>query len=174
MMHRFRLNVAGQADTVWREFKPMMSALRDESIGGPFETPCTSYVSDVDDPHFGQAMYFGLSGSTDWIIEVFQSIAGVRLNLHDPSIPALSISPNLPALLKDSITFRRRLFVRTDNGEYAVIPFTLRVRREGDGGKLASTRIHINGQEVDEAAVQDLHAYAGKGVEMDIVRTYTR
>ncbi|MEN6358013.1 MAG: hypothetical protein ABFD83_13125 [Armatimonadota bacterium] len=172
MMHRFRLNVAGQADTVWREFKPMMSALRDESIGGPFETPCTSYVSDVDDPHFGQAMYFGLSGSTDWIIEVFQSIAGLRLNLHDPSVPDLTVSPNLPAMLKDNITFRRRLFIRTDNGEYTVMPFTLRVRREGDGDRLASSRILINGQEVDEAAVRDLISYSGKGIEMEIVRTY--
>lgn len=173
MMHRFRINVPDQVDTVWKQFKPMMSALRDESIGGPFETPCTSYVSDVDDPHFGQAMYFGLSGSTDWIIEVFQSIAGLRLSIHDSSLPDLTISPNLPALLKDNITFRRRLFTRKDNGEYEIIPFTLRVRREGDGDRLVTTRILINGQEVDKAIVQDVMLYAGSEIEVVIARLYT-
>jgi hypothetical protein len=107
MMHRYRMRLPGQADTVWREFKPVMSALRDETICGPFETPCTSYASDPDDPHFGKGMYFGLSGSTDWIVEIFHEVAGLRLALHDPSQPAVRVTPNLPATLNETLTFRR-------------------------------------------------------------------
>jgi len=146
MMHRFRLSAAGQADTVWKQFKPMMSALRDETLAGPFETPATSYVSDKDDPHFAKGMYFGLSGSVDWIVEVFHKLAGLSFSLHDPSQPAIRVEPNLPAAMEHAMTFRRMVHCSTGPGTYRAIPLQVEIAREGGGKKLLKQVIFINGK----------------------------
>lgn len=155
MMHHYRLSVAGQADTVWRNFKPMISAMRDEGIAGPFETPCTSYVSDKDDPHFGKAMYFGLSGSIDWIAEFFHKIAGIRFALHDSSQPALSLHPDLPSDLKGNYGFKRYIH-RFDGKGYQKIPLTVQIGRTGKGSKITGTRILVNGVPSEKAEVHSL------------------
>jgi hypothetical protein len=156
MMHRFRLSVPGQADVVWRQFKPMMSALRDESIAGPFETPSTSYVSDKDDPHFGKGMYFGLSGSVDWIVEVFHKVAGITFALHDPSQPAVRVEPNLPDALDHQLTLRRIVHCATGAGTYRQVPLQVEIAREGAGRTLLGKVITINGERREKAEVAKL------------------
>lgn len=149
MMHRFRLAQPGQADAAWEQFLPMLSATRDEGLAGPFEMPSTSYASDRDDPHFGKGMYFGLSGSTDWIIEYVQEMAGLELSLHDARRPALRVVPRLPAALGGELTLRRVLHVAHDRG-YRRVPLTVAIRR----GKAA--RISINGAVAAQAEVASL------------------
>jgi hypothetical protein len=168
--HRFRLDVPGQADRVWRQFQPMMSALRDESVGGPFETPCTSYVSDPADPHFGQGMYFGLSGSVDWIVEIFQRMAGVELALHDPDLPDVCVEPELPAQLGDQMTFRRVVHVAEGPGRYRQVPLTVIIRRRGGTRRPLPPRVRINGRRADEAVVESLAGV--KKVRIEIDRVY--
>ena len=170
MMHRFRLSVPGQADVVWKQFKPMMSALRDETIAGPFESPTTSYVSDKDDPHFGKGMYFGLSGSVDWIVEVFHKIAGVTLALHDPDQPALCVEPNLPAALDHTLTFRRTVHVATGPGAYRPIPLQVEIAREGRGKSLREQVVTINGERVEKAEVATLDTL--DRIDVKIVRRF--
>jgi len=130
-----------------------MSALRDDSIAGPFETPSTSYVSDKDDPHFGKGMYFGLSGSVDWIVEVFHKIAGLQLALHDPDQPAVKIEPNLPAALDHTLTLRRVVHAATGPGLFRPIPLQLDIAREGQGKRLLEKVITINGERKDKAEI---------------------
>ncbi|OGJ90399.1 MAG: hypothetical protein A2268_13485 [Candidatus Raymondbacteria bacterium RifOxyA12_full_50_37] len=154
-MHLFRLGIDGQADTVWEQFKPIMSALRDESLAGPFETPCTSYVSDKEDPHFGKGMYFGLSGSTDWIIEIFHRIAGITFALHNKSIPAISIAPNLPEEMKETFILKRLVHAWTGKG-YQKIPLTLTLARKGKGKKQTDRIIVINGIKLENPEVWNL------------------
>lgn len=156
MMHRFRQDLPESADIVWKQFKPMMSALRDESIAGPFETPCTSYVSDKDDPHFGKAMYFGLSGSVDWIVEVIHRVVGLSLNLHDPDQPAVSVEPNLPAALDHTLTFRRIVHVATGAGEFRKVPLQIAIRRQGKGKTVVGREIKINGAPASKAEIASL------------------
>lgn len=156
MMHRFRLSIPGEADRAWKQFKPMMSALRDEHLCGPFETPSTSYVSDKDDPHFGKGMYFGLSGSVDWIVEVFHKIAGLTFELHNPDAPAIRLNPNLPSDLKGEMTLRRLVHQASPDGRYRRIPLNVTIRRQGRGNRLEQTRVKINGQLVDTAEIRSL------------------
>jgi len=170
-MHRFRLDLPGQADKVWEQFQWIMSAMRDESLAGPFETPCTSYASDKDDPHFGKGMYFGLSGSVDWIIEVFQKIAGVELGLHDDGRPTIRVTPRLPKAVDQTLTFKRVIHYALPGGGYRQIPFTLNLRREGTGRRLVDTIIRINGRRSDKAEVQDLRGL--KRVTIDMTYVYS-
>lgn len=169
-MHNFRMNVEGEQDTAWSQFKPMMSAMRDESIGGPFETPCTSYVSDARDPHFGKAMYFGLSGSTDWIVEIFHKVAGVTFALHDPARPALSVAPRLPAVVGETLRFRRVIHLALPKGGYRAIPFTLNITRKGPGKIRTGVRVTLNNREVPVAEVRDLAPF--RKIDMDITYLY--
>ena len=155
MMHRYRLNVVGQADTAWQQFKPMISAMRNEDIAGPFETPCTSYVSDKDDPHFGKAMYFGRTGSIDWIIELFHEIAGIRLALHDEDQPALSVHPKLPKDMQGQFSLKRFIHVHEGSG-YRRIPLTVKLTRKGVGETVLASQIFINGKESVAAEVMSL------------------
>jgi hypothetical protein len=150
MMHRFRVLLPGQADQAWRQFKPMVSATRDESLAGPFEMPATSYASDPADPHFGKGMYFGMSGSTAWIIEFLQSIAGLELNLHDDALPALRFTPRLPKELGEALTLQRAIWVAQPGGQYKRIPLKLEIR-PGRG-----THVTVNGKPVDKAEVRSL------------------
>jgi len=172
MMHRFRLNVPGQVDTVWKQFKPIMSAMRDESLAGPFEMPSTSYASDPDDPHFGKGMYFGLSGSTDWIMEVFHSVAGFHLALHDSRQPALRIAPNLPAEIGQTLLFKRLIHLAQHGGGYRVIPFTLNIRKEGNGKQAVGTNITINGRPAPRAEIADLAGL--EKVDVQITYVYAK
>lgn len=155
-MHRYRLLLPHQADQVWQQFKPIMSAMRDESIAGPFETPCTSYVSNPEDPHFGKGMYFGLSGSVDWIVQIIQAVAGVKLALHDEREPDVRVEPNLPRELDETLTFRRIIHRALPDGGYRRIPFTLHVRKQGTGPRAGKTMITVNGRTSDKAELRDL------------------
>ena len=130
----------------------------------------TSYASDVDDPHFGKGMYFGLSGSTDWIIEVFHAVAGFDLALHDRRRPALRITPNLPSEIDQTLTFKRMIHLAQSGGGYRQIPFTLNICREGKGKKQVGTRVTINGQSTGRAEVQDLSAMDKVDVEIVYVQ----
>ncbi len=118
--------------------------------------PSTSYASDVDDPHFGKGMYFGLSGSTDWIMEVFHKVAGFDLALHDSRRPALRIAPNLPREIDQTLTFKRMIHVAQPGGGYRQIPFTLDIRKEGAGKRQTDMKVTINGQPADYPEVTDL------------------
>ena len=153
MMHRFRALIPGETDKAWQQFKPIVSAMRDAALAGPFEMPSTSYASDEADPHFGKGMYFGLSGSTDWIIEFFQYIAGLELALHDDRLPAVRVTPRLPGELGGELTLRRLIHVACPEGGYRQIPLALRIRK-ADARHTASTC--INGSRVATPAVEKL------------------
>jgi len=163
-MHYYRLGIPGQEDTTWKQFKPMISALRDESIAGPFETPCTSYVSDPADPHFGKAMYFGLSGSIDWLVEFFQRIAGVKLALHDSAQPDLVIDPRLPKTLKETLTFKRIIHCKKDGKDFKKIPLTVKLSRSPVSTKKV---IKINGEAADKAEVLEVAGF--KEIKVEII-----
>ncbi|MGD0088666.1 MAG: hypothetical protein ABSE73_01995 [Planctomycetota bacterium] len=170
MMHRHRLAVPGQAGRAWEQFKRIVSAARDESLAGPFEMPCTSYASDRDDPHYGKGMYFGLSGSADWIIEFFQALAGLKLSLHDNTQPALQVTPLLPAELGETLTFRRSIHLALPTGGYRRIPFELNIKSEGKGDTLRETLITINGKRAEAAEVRSLENMQ----RVDMAITYRR
>ncbi|MFH0939314.1 MAG: hypothetical protein V1899_08545 [Planctomycetota bacterium] len=169
-MHAFRLLVPGEADTVWRQFKPMLSAMRDEKLGGPFESAACSYQTEKQDPHFGQGMYFGLSGTVDWMIEFFQSLVGLELNLIDPRQPAVRLQPRLPKELGDTLTFKRIIHVSQQSGGYRQIPLTLDFSREGQGSVLRETRTRINGLRAPAPEVRDLKRY--KSLHIEVTRVY--
>ena len=155
-MHRFRLNVAGQADKVWQQFKPSLSVTRDESIGGPFEMTSNSFASDPEDPHYGKGMYFGLSGSIDWMIEIFQKMAGVELALHDERKPDISIKPVLPGDVGGCMTFKRLIFKILPGGTYKKIPLTIQTKKASPQKQPGIT---INGKLVKEACIHDVSVY---------------
>lgn len=160
MAHYFRLLVPGQAETVWRQFKPVMSASRDESLCGPFDTPCCSYAADKDDPHFGKGMYFGLSGSMDWIIEFFHRLAGLKLDLNNPSKPDLVIEPALPpTLAADGLTLKRVVFQWLGSQGYREIPLSVSI---SSGKRFSAT---VNGKPVAAVEINNLSDYD----ELDII-----
>jgi uncharacterized pyridoxamine 5'-phosphate oxidase family protein len=114
--------------------------------------PSTSYASDEKDPHFGKGMYFGLSGSTDWIVEFLQHIAGVELALHDDRQPAVRVTPRLPQALGGKLTFRRIVHAAKTGGGYHRIPLTLEINTTGKKESV----VKINGKLVPSAEVQSL------------------
>jgi hypothetical protein len=115
--------------------------------------PSTSYAADAADPHFGKGMYFGLSGSTDWIVEFFQHLAGLELALHDPRRPAVRVTPRLPAELGGELTLRRLIHVAQPGGGYRVIPLTLSVRPARPG---ETPGVTINGRPAPTAELASL------------------
>ena len=131
---------------------PMLSAMRDASIAGPFETPCTSYVSDPTDPHFGKAFYFGLSGSIDWLVDIFQKMAGITLNIHNPAMPDLIVKPTLSNALKGEMTFKRIIHKSIGNGKYKTIPLTVEIKPCGN----SAPSVIINGKKQEEAQITSL------------------
>ena len=169
-MHRFRLSLGGQADAVWRQFKPIMSAMRDPAPGGPFEMPCTSYASDKADPHFGEGMYFGLSGSTDWIVEVFQRIAGLELALHDPAAASVRVEPNLPAAAGGALTLRRVIHYALPGGGYRRIPLEIDIRPQVGRRAGEAAVVKINGRRAAKAEVADLKDIRRLRIEISMPR----
>ena len=167
-MHKFRFDVPGEANTTWKQFLPLMSALRDESINGPFEMPCTSYASDSADPHFGSAMYFGLSGSTDWIVEIFNKVAGLELALHNSELPDIKVSPNLPDIMEHEFSFERIIHKAQSSGKYKKIPVRITVSKSGTGNVVCDTKITVNGRKALAAEVKKLGTM--KQVEIEIIR----
>ncbi len=161
MMHVYRLLADGEADDVWGQFKPMLSAFRGEEICGPFDMPCTSYVADRDDPHYGKGMYFGLSGSTDWLIRFFEQIAGVSLNLHDSKLPDLTVEPKLPTDLGENLQFSRVIHVRKGSGGYKLAPLTVNIGRKKNE---EHPRLYVNGELCPEGCVRD----AGKFERIEV------
>ncbi len=164
MMHSFRLDIPHQADRVWKQFMPMLSAMRDTAIAGPFETPCTSYVSDPTDPHFGKAFYFGLSGSIDWIVDIFEKMAGLELGLHDARQPDLAIRPTLPRTLSGHMTYRRIIHCATGKGKFREIPLTVSLKPRG---KLTPS-VKINGKRKKDAVLASLKGLKQIHVEMQV------
>jgi hypothetical protein len=171
-MHKFRLNIPEQANKVWEQFKPMLSVGRDEHIGGPFDMTSNSYASDEADPHFGAGMYFGLSGSVDWIIEFMQTLSGLRLALHDDTQPDIRINPILPDALQSQFTFKRIIHKKTTDG-YRSVPLTIRIERQGNGHQLTEEKTFINEKQVEDRLIRDvsecesldvhiIHFYEGK------------
>ncbi|MCY3023861.1 MAG: hypothetical protein NTW87_33195 [Planctomycetota bacterium] len=122
------------------------------------------------DPHYGKGMYFGLSGSTDWIVEIFQAVAGLRLALHDDAQPALKVTPQLPAELGGTLTFRRTIHRALPAGGYSHIPFELTIQSEGTGGALRQTLITVNGARSDAAEVWSLDGIQRVNMAITYVR----
>ena len=168
-MHCFRMNVAGEADKVWQQMSPILSVTRDETIGGPFESPSNSYASDKADPHFGKGMYFGLSGQVDWLVEVFQKVAGVELALHDDARPDVSVRPRLPAALAEQLVFRRVIHQVQDGGGYRQIPLTVEIGRIGKGRNIKEPMIKVNGKVVSAAEVKKLEGLDSVKIEITYV-----
>ena len=158
-MHYFRLSLPQEAGRVWEQFTPILSVSQDENIGGPFDMTSNSYISDPADPHFGEGMYFGLSGSVDWIVELFQKIAGVELALHDDRLPAVAIHPRLPSQFQENFTFRRIVHQALPKDGYRSIPLTVEFKRTGDGDSLKSTILLLNGKPQEKMEVQSLSEY---------------
>ncbi|MFC1582011.1 GH36-type glycosyl hydrolase domain-containing protein [Planctomycetota bacterium] len=169
MMHLFRLRLPNQADKVWKQFKPIMSVMRDEDLCGPFEMPSTSYASDKADPHFGAGMYFGLSGSTDWIVNIFEKVAGLHLKLHDAALPDLTVCPNLPKEINEQLTFKRFIHQAERGGMYRKIPLTIKIDRKGSG-KLIRTDIKVNGKKADKAEIQSLKGLKKVNINITYIR----
>jgi cellobiose phosphorylase len=153
MMHRYRALSPDGADAAWSQFKPMVSALRDESLAGPFDMPATSYASDPADPHFGKGMYFGLSGSTDWIIDYLQDLVGLELALHDDRKPDVRVCPRLPRELGGKAVLRRVLHVALTDGSYRRIPAVIELKSAAKHGRPS---ILINGATAKAAEVESL------------------
>ncbi len=163
MMHRFRLPFRDRTDEIWEQFKPIISALRDENLCGPFEMPSTSYSSDPQDPHYGKGMYFGLSGSTDWIVEIIQSIAGLEINHLDRSGKLLSVSPTLPGAFEGTLRFGRVIHL-AEKSSFRKIPFSLEISKTG---KNRRQEILINGKKAQETVLRSLNGL--KKIEIKIV-----
>jgi hypothetical protein len=170
MMHRNRLAIPGQAARVWRQFPAVMSAMRDEGIAGPFESPTNCYVADRTDPHFAKGMYFGLSGSVDWIVEILQKTAGLELSLHDRSKPDLRVEPNLPEELGGELRLRRVVHCTPRDGGWRQVPVEVIVRRSGRGPRVVDRQVLVNGQVADQPEVRDLSRC--KRVTIEITSVY--
>jgi len=114
-------------------------------------------------------MYFGLSGSVDWMVEIFQKMAGLELALHDDSQPAVRVRPTLPAQLEDAITFKRIIHQALPSGGYRRIPLTIQTRRKGHGARLVDTRVRVNGKRQAVAEIQELNGFDRLNIEITYV-----
>lgn len=127
-MHYFRSLIDGEKNNAFRNFIPVMSASRqDNFLGGPFDMPSTSYASDKNDPHYGMGMYFGLSGSAVWIIEYFEKMIGIELNLASTNKPDLEITPRIPDDLKGNFKYHRIIHRSIGPGIYKKIPLQIEI-----------------------------------------------
>jgi cellobiose phosphorylase len=151
-LHFFRLGIDNNTDKIWKQFMPMLSVNRDESLCGPFETMTTSYVSDRDNPHFGKGMYFGLSGSIGWIVDFFQKMVGLELNLHDPSLPDLSLSPHISFATFSAIKYKTVIHINRLGEEKRHIPLTIEIKKSNDGKPITE----INGIKIGKSGIKNL------------------
>jgi hypothetical protein len=127
-MHYFRSLIDGEKNNAFHNFIPVMSASRqDDFLGGPFDMPSTSYAADKNDPHYGMGMYFGLSGSVVWIIEYFEKMFGIELNLSRPDKPDLEINPRIPEGLKGNLKYQRIIHRAIGPGIYKKIPLQIEI-----------------------------------------------
>lgn len=156
MMHFFRFGVPGQADTAWEQFKPVLSSARGPELCGPFDQTSNSYACDADDPHCGAGMNFGLSGSMDWMFDLLESVAGLKLALHDPKQPDLRVEPNLPSSFGGRYSLRRILHKADGRGGFRAVPLNLTIAPATAGGTVGAT---LNGQPVARAEVADIAAH---------------
>lgn len=167
-MHRYMLELPSEIDTCYRNFQPILSVMRDENMGGPFETPTNSYASDKDDPHFGKGMNSGLSGTIDWMVEYFETLAGLRLNLADASKPDVTIDPRLPSAFKKTMNYKRIIHVADDiaAGGYRQIPVEVDITCKGDAAKASERTIHVNGKKTDKATIDSLEGFDTLKIEV--------
>ena len=137
-MHCFRSRVPGEAENAFRALAPVLSVKRaDGALGGPFDSPANSYASDPDDPHFGMGMNFGLSGSTAWLVEYFESLAGIEISLADPANQYVKICKEPPDFSGD-LDYQRVIHRYRSPGDYEKIPLAISQR---------TGKIFINGSE---------------------------
>lgn len=130
-MHSFRRSLPGETLPSFHSIGPVLSVLRkDNALGGPFDSPANSYASDKDDPHYGNGMNFGLSGSTAWLVEYFEGLAGVTLDLSDPEDPWLQIAPAPLQDTEDTIEYTRPIRWRQPDGTYSALPLHLIQKHE--------------------------------------------
>ncbi len=156
MMHFFRFGVPGQADTAWEQFKPVLSIARGPELCGPFDQTSNSYACDPDDPHCGAGMNFGLSGSMDWMFDLLEMIAGLKLALHDPGQPDLRIEPGLPSSFGGRYCLRRILHKADGRGGFVAVPLNVTITPVAAGETAGVT---LNGRPVTRAEVADIAAY---------------
>lgn len=169
MMHRNRLAIASEAEEVWQQFPMVMSAMRDESICGPFDMPTNSCVADRTDPHFGKGMYFGLSGSVDWIVGILERTAGLELALHDDRKPDLQVDPRMPTSLGSEIRYRRVVHHSPRVGVWKEVPVEVIIRRSGKGSKVVKQSAIINGKPVPAPEIEDIRKLKKACIEVDLV-----
>jgi hypothetical protein len=169
MMHLVRLGIPGQADVAWKQFKLVMSSMRQEDLCGPFDMPATSYGAAPGDPHFGKGMYFGLSGSTDWIVQIYERVAGLELNLADKNHPDVLVAPNLPRELGGQVRLCRKIHQALPGGGYRVIPLEIVVNRSGSGRREIERRIKINGRRAEQAQVASIAGLKRLRIEIDLL-----
>ncbi len=172
MMHHNRLAIPGQNEKVWQQFPLVMSAMRGEDICGPFESPTNCYGADPTDPHFAKGMYFGLSGSVDWIVEILQNTAGLKLALHDRSKPDIHVEPNMPESLGGELRLRRLVHCTPRKGVWRRVPLEIVLRRTGSGPRMVDRTVLINGKPAAEPEVRNLAKF--KKVSIEITSTYRR
>ncbi len=156
MMHFFRFGVPGQTDTAWEQFKPVLSSARGPELCGPFDQTSNSYACDPDDPHCGAGMNFGLSGSMDWMFELLESIAGLKLALHDPAQPDLRIEPRLPDSFGGRYFLHRVLHKADGRGGFTAVPLDLTIVPVAAGDAAGAT---LNGRPIERPEVADVAAH---------------
>jgi hypothetical protein len=97
-----------------------------------------------------------LSGSMDWMFELLESVAGLKLALHDPAQPDLRIEPNLPASFRGQYSLRRILHKADGRGGFTAVPLNLTIAPVAAGEAVGVT---LNGRPVARAEVADLAAH---------------
>ena len=146
-MHCFRSHVPGEAENAFRALAPVLSVKRaDGSLGGPFDSPANSYASDPDDPHFGAGMNFGLSGSTAWLVEYFENLAGIEISLANPANQHVKIREEPTDFLGD-LDYQRVIHRHCSPGDYEKIPLTIS-RRNG--------KVFLNGAECPPGSLHSI------------------
>ena len=85
---------------------------------------------------------------------------------------SVRVRPNLPSEIDETLSFRPIIHCALPGGGYRQIPFSLDIRRRGDGKKRKRTLIKVNGKRAEKAEVWDL---AGcRRVRIEIVGVYGR
>ena len=134
----------------------MLSIARGPELCGPFDQTSNSYACDPDDPHCGAGMNFGLSGSMDWMFDLLEMIAGLKLALHDPGQPDLRIEPGLPSSFGGRYCLRRILHKADGRGGFVAVPLNVTITPVAAGETAGVT---LNGRPVTRAEVADIAAY---------------